>query len=322
MSTRRTPPHGSEGRYRGTRSGSRPPCRCTTCIRGNRLAGIRRERVRLAGQSNLIPAQELAAHIATLTESGMSQCAIARAANVSQTTISYIINGRIRSSQRDKGERLLAVRPGTQDDISDQPILASRRRLQALYAIGHGQLSIASNSDINHSTVSHVVNGRYETVNGAFAARVRDVYSELSKTAGPSIKARRRAERAGWAPPAAWDDERLDDPTAHPEWTGHCGSDRGWWMHTLQKLPMCQPCETAHEQWKTEHRGLPAGQFQAALMTSRASASSRGTDIATDGRELMRLGCDAEQAAARLGITRQHLQQELNRHPEPAKDAA
>ncbi|WP_326768812.1 hypothetical protein OG978_33590 [Streptomyces sp. NBC_01591] len=313
------PPHGSEGRYKGTQL--RPGCRCTVCVRGNRLAGIRRERVRLAGQSNLIPVEVLAAHIATLSRSGMSQGAIGRAADVSQTTISYIVNGKLRSCQRSKGERILAVRPGTRDDISDQPVLASARRLQALYAIGHGQLAISSMSDINHSTVSHVVNGRYKTVNGAFAARVRAVYSQLSRTPGTSEKARQRAAREGWAPPAAWDDDTIDDPAAVADWTGACGTDRGWWMHTLQKLPMCEPCRTAHDEWKAEHRGLPRGEFQIALMASRASASSRGIDIATDARELMRLGCDYEQAAARLGVTRQHLHQELKRHPETAQAA-
>ena len=107
---RPVPPHGSEGRYKGTNNGSRPPCRCQVCIRGNRLAGIRRERVRLAGESNLITAQLLAAHIKTLIDSGMSQSAIARAAGVSQTTISYVLHGKIQSCQRSKGERLLAVK--------------------------------------------------------------------------------------------------------------------------------------------------------------------------------------------------------------------
>ena len=314
--TRKPPPHGSEARYKGTRTGSRPPCRCEKCVRGNRLAGIRRERVRLAGQSNLTPLPVLVAHITVLTDSGMSQCAIGRAANVSQSTISNILNGKLNSCLRSKGERILAVRPGIQDNISERPALGSARRLQALYAIGHGAIAISSRFDINHATVSQIVNGRYKLINGSIAARVRNIYDQLSSTPGTSKHARTRAATGGWAPPAAWDETTIDDPAANPEWTGHCGTDRGWWMHTIQRLPMCQPCADAHEQWKTVHRTLPRSEYWAALGRARAAASRRGIDLAHDGRELMRAGCDYDSAAARLGVTRQHLQQELIRHPE------
>lgn len=318
---RTIPPHGSEARYKGTRTGSRPPCRCKTCARGNRLAGVRRERVRLAGQSNLTPVPVLAAHVAVLSESGLSQCAIARAAQVSQSTISNIMNGKLRSCLRSKGERILAVRPGVHDEISERSALGSARRLQALYAIGHGAIAISSTFDINHATVSQIVNGRYQLINGSIAVRVQEIYDRLSRTPGPSKHARTRAAQAGWAPPAAWDDEDMDNPAAAPEWTGCCGTDRGWWMHSLQRIPGCARCNAAHKQWKADHRGLERSAFQAALMKSRASASSRGSDIAEDGRELMRLGHSYEAAAARLGVTRNHLQQELIRHPAPAQAA-
>ncbi|WP_326739103.1 hypothetical protein [Streptomyces sp. NBC_01022] len=309
------PEHGSEARYKGTRSGSRPPCRCNRCIRGNRLAGIRRERVRLAGQSNLIPVPVLAAHIKVLQDSGLSQCAIARAAQVAQSTISNISNGKLRSCQRSKGERILAVQAGIHDATSERSVLGSARRLQALYAIGHGALAISKRFDINHSTISQIVNGRYRLINGSVAVRVQGIYDQLSRTPGPSKKARARAAACAWAPPAAWDDEALDDPAAAPEWTGFCGTDRGWWTHSIQRIPGCARCDAAHEAWKAEHRVLERSEYQAALMKSRASASSRGIAIAEDGRELLRLGHTHETAAARLGVTQQHLYQEFTRHP-------
>jgi plasmid maintenance system antidote protein VapI len=278
--------------------------------------------VRLAGQSNLIPAPVLAAHIAILAESGLSQCAIARASKVSQATISNIANGRLQSCLRSKGERILAVRPGIQDDISERPALGSARRLQALYAIGHGAIAISSAFDINHATVSQIVNGRYKLVNGSLAVRVESIYDQLSRIPGTSKHARTRAVTGGWAPPAAWDDERMDDPAAIPDWTGFCGTDRGYWTHRLQKLPMCQPCADAQKQWMDERADLDAIERNRQRFAARAAAGTRGIDIAHDGRELMRLGCDYEQAAARLGITRQHLQQELQRHPAPAAEAA
>ncbi|MGW5291549.1 hypothetical protein [Streptomyces bacillaris] len=316
------PPHGSEARYKGTRNGSRPPCRCASCVRGNRLAGIRRERVRLAGGSNLIPVPVLATHINTLIDSGMSQCGIARIAGVSQSTISNIVAGKLRSCLRSKGERILAVRPATIDDQSNKPALGSARRLQALYAIGHGGTAIAARFDIHRSTVGQIINGRYGEVNGFIAVQVREIYAAMSGSPGSSVNALRRARQEGWAPPAAWDDNRLDDPQARPEWTGYCGTDRGWWSHRQQNIPVCAACDQAHTQWKADHAHLPRTEFMHRLNASRASASSRGVAVAQDGRELLAQGYSHEQAAARLGISTDYLHAELRRHPAPGESEA
>ena len=56
-------------------------------------------------------------------------------------------------------------------------------------------------------------------------------------------RARRHAATHGWAPPAAWDDDRLDDPAAHPDWTGSCGTPSGAAAHRRDGLlPVCRPC--------------------------------------------------------------------------------
>lgn len=49
---------------------------------------------------------------------------------------------------------------------------------------------------------------------------------------------------------------------------------------------------------------------------------TRGELLAADGRELLALGVRIDQAAARLGISRNHLQQELLRHPAPETELA
>ena len=130
------------------------------------------------------------------------------------------------------------------------------------------------------------------------------------------------ARRNGWAPPGAWDDDQIDDPQAHPEWTGECGTDRGYWVHRRQQLPMCTRCETAHEKWLTEHADLAPQARNQLQFAARISASSREADLATDARELLRLGVGIEQAAERHGVTRNHLQQALLRHPNTEKAAA
>lgn len=321
--TRTLPPHGTPSRARGSRASGIPRCPCPPCRAADRAYSKRRNYLVSTGRSLLTDASPAYQHLRLLQASGDALTVLADQHNIPRGTLATIAFGNRKRISRALSEQILAIEPGHAPACNRSvPALGAVRRMRALVALGHPVRTIAAAAGIEHSSASHLVNGRPETIHYELSQRVDKAYGALCSTPGNLTRSLRRAEREGWAPPAAWDDERLDDPTAHPEWTGFCGSDRGWWMHTLQKLPMCEPCSTAHEQWKTDHRGLPAGQFQAALMASRSSASSRGTDIATDGRELMRLGCDYEQAAARLGITRQHLQQELNRHPEPAKDAA
>lgn len=310
------PPHGSEGRYKGTKSGSRPPCRCETCCRGQRRANIRRELVRMNEGGNLVDNTVLQAHLKLLTDSGMTQGAISRQSGVSQTTISYIINGLTRGCQRDKANRLLALTPHTFDSISERPAIGAQRKMQALYAIGHGQLAISTASGMNVATISHLVNGRYSKIDGRTEAKADIAYKELAESRGTSKRAIGRARKSRWAPPAAWDDDTISNPNAFPDWTGHCGTDRGWWTHRLTDIPACPACEEAHLAWKAERRHLPHREFMVALGHARAAASGRGAAIAHDARELIAQGCDYDTAAERIGITRQHLQQELWRQRE------
>lgn len=321
MTRRPIPPHGTAARYKGTRFG-RPPCRCQPCTRANRLSGIRRARARNAGEELLISRDILLPHIQELLASSMSQGLIARRAGVSQTTISYLINGKIQSCQRDKALGILGVRPGQFDDLSERPALGASRRTQALYAIGHGRESISAACGLSVCTIGQIANSRYTLVDGRIDAAIRLAYRTLGDTPGSSIKARRRAESQGWAPVGAWDDDTIDDPATHPDWTGECGTDRGYWIHRHQRLPKCARCETAHQEWLAERAHLTPQQINREKFRARAAAASREADLATDARELMRLGADYEQAAARLKVTRQHLQQALLRHPAPAAETA
>ncbi|MFD5137488.1 hypothetical protein ACFWMX_14800 [Streptomyces sp. NPDC058378] len=195
------------------------------------------------------------------------------------------------------------------------------RRIRALVANGHSLQDIADGT----GSVPNLIQGLHAgkaRIRRFVAERIAQGYQEMAERQGDCGRARRRAAREGWAPPAAWDDDTLDDPAASPDWTGHCGTDRGWWMHTSQKLPMCEACKAAHEAWKADHQGLPRRELMSALFLARAAASTRGAELAEDGRELLRLGHTAEQAAARLGISKDHLQQELARHPMALAQAA
>jgi hypothetical protein len=95
------------------------------------------------------------------------------------------------------------------------PRTGTRRRLQALAAIGWTSTDLAVRLGVDRTAVSE--NMRYEgPVLVTTAARTRALYDELSMTPGPSAIARARALAKGWAPPLAWDDDTIDDPKAKP----------------------------------------------------------------------------------------------------------
>ncbi|AJP04752.1 hypothetical protein TU94_28195 [Streptomyces cyaneogriseus subsp. noncyanogenus] len=317
------PPHGSQARYKGTKK--RPPCRCRTCISGWTKAGQRRQLLRLAGKPASLNREEVAAvigHIKACLDTGMSQCLIGRRAGVAQSTISRLITRGDTGCLRAQGERILAVRPGDFDGVSDRPSLATVRRVRALYYAGHGPQAIRKHAPITLTIITEIAGAEYEWVSPTTETAIRRACAELAGVQGTSHRARDRALREGWAPLSAWDEDTLGDPSAHPEWTGYCGTDRGWWIHQRQQLPMCARCQQAHAEWMADHAHLDGRERARALLIARTTATSREADLAADARELLHHGVDIEQAAERLGVTRQHLQQALRRHPENREVAA
>lgn len=104
--------------------------------------------------------------------------------------------------------------------------VGSQRRIRALQCLGWSMSAIAAHVGFSESWVGMLL--RVKHVKPATAARVAELYDDLSMRLPETTtrdqkaavtKARRYAERAGWAPPLAWDDEAIDDPDARPaEW--------------------------------------------------------------------------------------------------------
>lgn len=216
MTTKTLPPHGSEARYKGTKS--RKPCRCRRCITGWTQAGQRRQLLRLAGKPASMTPDEVAAviaHIRACQEAGMSQNVIARKARVAQSTISRLIGAPSTGCLRAQGERILAVAPGDFDEYGDRPAIGTMRRIQGLYLAGHGPVSIAPRAGLCETMVTELAGGKYRLVSARTEAAVRRTVAELTGTPGRSAAARRRAEREAWAAIGAWDD--IDDPACTPD---------------------------------------------------------------------------------------------------------
>lgn len=91
----------------------------------------------------------------------------------------------------------------------------TRRRLEALAAIRWPSSEIAERLGRRaHRSVSLLRNCK--DVHVSTARRVAAVYDELSMTIGPSEKTAQYAQKHGWVPPLAWDEDTIDDPTAEP----------------------------------------------------------------------------------------------------------
>jgi len=92
--------------------------------------------------------------------------------------------------------------------------LGTRRRLQALMAIGWDQHSLAVEVGVTNTRISNLVRGINPEVTSHTAARVARVYDRLSMTARDGTKAARYARtvarRQGWPPPLGWDDIDTD----------------------------------------------------------------------------------------------------------------
>ncbi|MFE9738868.1 hypothetical protein [Streptomyces sp. NPDC006477] len=297
----------------------------------------RRRRLMAYGQwQPMVDAQPARQYVLRLQAGGLSLASQAAKTGIPVPTLCGLLYGKnpYPPSKRIRSETAAAILSFT-PTLDDYPAGAridatgTVRRLRALAHLGWTSPTIGDRLPCSAPRTIEQA-GRSPKLTAQLARSVRAVYTELSNVAAeemgvtPWIARRRRnyAIAQGWAPPAAWDDDTIDDPNAQPDWTGFCGTDRGWWTHRLEHITVCEPCQAAHDQWLQDRKHLSQGERYQALGRARAEASNRGAAIAEDARELMRLGADYETAAQRIGVTRNHLQQELLRHPELRKEAA
>jgi hypothetical protein len=95
------------------------------------------------------------------------------------------------------------------------PAVGTQRRLRALARMGWSGRHVCRLAGYSaRSFHPHLM--RCTWLSRATAAKIAAIYDQLSMREGPSTFARRHAERNGWPPPLAWDDDEIDDPDAQP----------------------------------------------------------------------------------------------------------
>ena len=308
--------HGTTARAKGRPAAGIKGCPCRPCRDAENAYNKRRRFFNESGRTLMVDSAPTQAHLKELFAEGAGWTQLAAATTCSSSTLVAILNGERPEITRRVASQILAVQAAdVQPPNRKVPAIGSIRRCHALVAAGHKFLDIAEASPLDLATIRYIINDCPERVSARTAAGVVAAYRALSGRPGTSARSRNRAARDGWAPPGAWDDDRLDDPSAVPDWTGHCGTDRGWWLHRLEDIPVCTPCTAAHEEWKTERAHLTHSERWSEIGLARSQARSREADLAHDARELMRFGADVHQVAERLGVSRNHLQQAMLRHP-------
>ena len=170
-------------------------------------------------------------HIRRLRHAGASYSAIAAAAHVSPSTVRNVMTGRCQKRpgqapdriSTTQARRLLAAR--TQSCGQRRNACGSRRRLQALVALGHPPADLARQVGVSQPRLRRILSCETQRVSSAVHRDVCALYDQLWNQA-PSEQtgrqrlatesARQQAESAGWPPPMALDDAKIDEPSYVP----------------------------------------------------------------------------------------------------------
>jgi len=147
---------------------------------------------------------------------GYSILWIASACDVNKAWVLTVDNGTVTKPGPILTAKVLAadIRNGSEGMCS---ALGSQRRLRSLAVMGWNLNDLRARYGISTAALSRIRNGEAVEVWAERYHLIAKAYRELSGTRGPSEQGATRARNAGWVPPAAWDDEAIDDPEATPD---------------------------------------------------------------------------------------------------------
>lgn len=182
-----------------------------------------------------VDAEPARQHIRDLQAAGIGWEQLAIRADLAQATVRgilYKMGGRPRTTRirPETMAKILAVEP-TLDNIADGAMIDAvgiHRRIQALMAVGWTMNKMAPHFGVIPNKVSQLLQNRLVFARTArrVIAGYEQIWDQDPEAHGVlpryAQKSRERAEREGWPPPAAWDDD-IDDPAAVPDPDGMRG---------------------------------------------------------------------------------------------------
>jgi transcriptional regulator with XRE-family HTH domain len=221
-------------RDHGTQACYTAGCRRDECRIAHRDKQREERRLKAYGrwESPFTDAEPARKHLLMLSEHGIGLRRSAELAGISHATMTRLIYGEDGAPPAERirfrtEAAIFAVQPSGElvaDGVA-VPGCGPARRVQALIADGWSQKYIEGRVGMYPGSLAGLLKNGTGTTLG-FARKIAALYDELWNTA-PSqetatdrrtaLRSRRMAERQGWLPWRAWDDESIDDPTAEPD---------------------------------------------------------------------------------------------------------
>jgi hypothetical protein len=194
------------------------------------------------------------AHAELLVHAGMSPADIAARSGLGISTIHLIRRASTRNVWRSSADAVLGIPVPEKTAVSRPrtmvPAVGTVRRMQALSARGFGLPTLAAGLGLAVPNTAQIRSGHRVMVCIQTHVAAVALYERLWRAdpVGHGIAADRAAttrtyaRRHGWAPPGCWDEDRIDDPAAFPDWTGHCGTASGRLLHVAAGEEPCGTC--------------------------------------------------------------------------------
>lgn len=161
------------------------------------------------------PASRARAHVLRLRDLGWPYEQIADAAGVSTWVPHKLATGQTRHLWPESERALLALPLVPYPSHRGVDGTGTYRRLEALQWLGWPLAEIARRLGLKPNTLT-TLRSRGEPVSYRVAQAMAALYEELSGRPGPSRMTATKARKRGYAPPLAWDDDTIDDPSARP----------------------------------------------------------------------------------------------------------
>lgn len=208
-------------------------CRCAECTEAQRVYHAdRRRKVAYKRWNPWVDAEPARQHVKALQAAGLGRARIGELAGMDQCAIWRLEHGNPKRGKlppfqirEDTADRILAVTASLETLAAYATVDAtgSRRRLQALVAVGWSQRRLAARLGVDPTNMTSLM--KRPRVLATRARAIRELYEELWDT---EPECRSTQERLGvarskefaaarkWAKPMDWDDETIDDPDARP----------------------------------------------------------------------------------------------------------
>lgn len=203
-------------------------CRCQPCRAICARKELERNRAKRDGRyaGGARHPERAARHIESLMREGMTMAHIAERSGIAYRTVGEILARKrpiLGATERAVLQTRLYLAPAPQSNVNS---LGTRRRLQALMAIGYTLQDLSLRLGKNRSWASKCLT-EYVEVEEATRLDVARLYDELSMTPAPdTVIARRsiaRAKKFGYVKPLGWDDIDTDAEPAQQERRCHVG---------------------------------------------------------------------------------------------------